>query len=314
MTADVWVLDRLRPEWESIALCAALHERDVEAEIVDWSTLAPGGTMAEFYRDGDPVRPPRLALVRSRVLTRHTEGDAAMLYDWLSCLEGAGVRLVNDVASLRRCQNKVWQAAVLASAGVPVPQTRAVACLADVDRCLGDWGETVLKPVYGHASIDLVRIRPGGELAEAGSLLGVREEIVVWHLLRRYHWICAQRFVPNPGRDLRVIVIDSWVASCHYRSSTAPDGDVKSLLHPYRREPAQVTEEIERISMNVVDVLGLDIATIDLVESYDGPVVIEVNPTVSVWESLQGTPMDLTPSGITDSHACLLHDLLATVN
>jgi RimK family alpha-L-glutamate ligase len=303
MTQDIWILDRFDADWEDLMLQDALRARGLSVEIVDWSTLTPCGNDGGFCSKGERIRPPALALVRSRVLTRHTEGDLALLYDWLSLLEDMGIRLVNSLESIRHCQNKVRQAATLAKAGIPVPETTAIRTLGDLEHCLRFWGDVVIKPIYGHASIDLARLRADGDGSGNGSVLGIREEIVAWHLLEHYRILCAQRFIPNPGRDLRLVVIHNTIVSCHYRISTAPDKSIKSLLHPYQRVQVQLTPPIERLALRAVTALKLDLATIDLVEAEEGPIIIEVNPTVSVWRPLERTTMDFTQSGITEFHA-----------
>jgi tetrahydromethanopterin:alpha-L-glutamate ligase len=306
---DVWILDRLQPDWEDRVLAEALRDRGLDTDIVDWAELRPEPESHRLVRGSEVVDPPRVAVVRSRVLTRHTGSDVALLYDWLGYLEESEVRVVNRPWSIQRCQNKVWQAAALRSARVPVPPTRLASSLADVEAYLEEWQDVVLKPIYGHASVDLTRVRIGGELAEDGSLLGVREEIAVWHLLDRYGAVCAQRFVENRNRDVRIVVVGPGVVSCHYRLSTAPDGKVKDLLHPYDRQPAPLDDELERIAHAATEALELELATIDLVEGCDGPVVIEVNPTVSLWQPLVGA-LDLTETGITCAHADLVCTLL----
>jgi tetrahydromethanopterin:alpha-L-glutamate ligase len=307
---DVWILDRLQPDWEDRVLAEALGDRGFEVEIVDWAELRPEPESHRLLHASAAVDPPRVAVVRSRVLTRHTGSDVALLYDWLDYLEECGVRVVNRVSSIRRCQNKVWQAAALRRAGVPVPPTRLASSSADVEACLEEWQDIVLKPIYGHASVDLTRVRVGGELPEERSLLGVREEIAVWHLLERYGVVCAQKFIENRARDVRLVVIGCEVVSCHYRLGTGPDGKVKDLLHPYAREPAVLERELEAITCTAMEALELELATIDLVEGRDGPVLIEVNPTVSIWQPLVDA-LDLTESGITEAHAELVGSLLA---
>lgn len=57
-------------------------------------------------------------------MTRHREGDLALLYDWFDLLEYRGVRLVNTNRALRATQNKVGQA--LRLAGFSRPFCRAI--------------------------------------------------------------------------------------------------------------------------------------------------------------------------------------------
>ena len=310
MGESVWLLDRVQSDWEVDTLCAGLADRGIDSERVDWGEILPHGSPPGFAGPRGIREAPALAVVTARVLTRHTEGDLALLYDWLAMLEESGTRLVNPVASLRVCQNKIRQAATLAAAGVPVPETRAVRSAADVERCLADWGDVIVKPITGHASVDVIRLVPAGGGGQPGSLLGLREDIVLWHWLKRHHVLCAQKFVENPGRDLRAVVIGDQVASCHFHISTAPDGSVRSLLHPLRWAPAPLTGELAELLVTSVRALGLDLATIDVVEGPDGPVVIEVNPTVSRWEPVEGTELDLTPGGLTAAQVELITGLL----
>ena len=310
MGESVWLLDRIQSDWEVDTLRTALSAEGIQAERVDWAEIQPYGVPPGFSGPEGRREAPDLAVVTARVLTRHTEGDVALLYDWLTMLEQRGTRLVNPVGALRVCQNKVWQAATLAEAEIPVPPTRAVRSAEDVEGCLADWDDVIVKPITGHASVDVIRLVSGARGGQQGSLLGLREDIVLWHWLRRHQVLCAQKFVENPGRDLRAVVIGDQVASCHYHISTAPDGSVRSLLHPLRWAPALLTGDLERLLVKCVSALGLDLATIDLVEGPDGPVVIEVNPTVSRWEPVEGTELDLTPRGITTAQVELITGLL----
>ncbi|MFD7161136.1 RimK family alpha-L-glutamate ligase [Kribbella sp. NPDC059898] len=314
MTArdDVWFLDRFSKSWENLALCAALAERGLRARIVDWDNLAVSGGIAGAVRDGRPVTAPRLAVVKSRVITRRSTGDLALIYDELEALEEAGTRISNPSAAIRRCRNKLRQAAILARAGLPVPETRSVSSQDEIQACMKDWGEVVLKPIWGHASLDVVRMRPGGRGIEEGTVLGIREEIASWHLLEHHKTLCAQPFVPNPARDLRVVVIGSTIAAADYHISTSPDGAVRHFLYPLKVERAPITPALEEIVLGAVAALGLDAAVIDLVESSSGPVIIEVNEGLTVWRTVEGTGHDRTPHGFTALIADQLADLAAS--
>lgn len=297
--ADLWLLDRFSHSWENRAIHDEMTRRGHVAEIVDWDTLTPMGGGVGLLRDGSAAEPPYLAIVKSRVFTRCPVGDLALVYDGLEALTDLGTRVLNSPSAIRRGRNKLRQAGTLARAGLPVPATRAIRSEADIERCMADWGEIVLKPVWGHASVDVTRMRPNGRLAEPGTLLGIREEIIAWHLLERYHLLCAQEFIPNPGRDLRVTVIGPVIASCIYHVSTAPDGSVRHSLYPLRVQQAKLTREIADIAHGATSALELDFAILDLVEGPDGLVIVEVNQGLSVWRDLEHTDFDLTPGGYT---------------
>jgi tetrahydromethanopterin:alpha-L-glutamate ligase len=306
---DVWILDRYDWSREMTALCQALRQRGLKADIVDWGCLTPGGNPAGFLKDGVPCAVPKAALVESRVYTRHTEGDLSLVYDWLDALAAEGTRLCNPASAIRTARNKLRQAAILSGQGLPVPPTAAVRSQADLERCLADWGDVVIKPVVGHASIDVTRMRADGPGAADGSRLGLREEIVSWHLLQEHHVLLAQPYVANPGRDLRIAVIGDSVAACVYHVSTAPDLTVRHFLYPLRWEKAPLTTELRDIALGATAALGLHIAVLDLLEGPDGPVIIEVNCSGSVWSRIEGTEMDLTEHGMTS----LIADHLAAL-
>ena len=311
MSGKIWILDKAYEDGEMIALRQALASRGVEVERVDWDTIHP--RIINARQDGSPVlrNLPEVALVNARIFTKHSRGDMALLYDWLEMLERCGVRLVNSMQSLRRTHNKVLQADILSEAAIPVPPTRLVESPEDVQRCMEEWGEVMIKPVMGHSSVDVVKLIPKDYQASGppGTPFGIREDIVLWHWFHKHQVLCAQQFIDNPGRDVRAIVVAGVVASCTYNISTAPDGSVRSLLHPARREPAALTPELERIFIGSVKALDLDISCVDLVEGPDGPVVIEVNPALSRWQPIEGTDADLTRHGITASQADLLASL-----
>ncbi|MGH3632567.1 MAG: ATP-grasp domain-containing protein [Mycobacterium sp.] len=312
--ADIWFLDRFSETWENKALCVELTKRGYQAEIVDWEHLALSGDRADIVREGISCDAPRVAVVKSRVTTRRPDNALALIYDGLDALADAGTRFSNSPAAIRRCDNKLRQAAVLAKAGLPVPPTRAVRTQADIEYCMTDWSDIVLKPVWGHASIDVTRMRPGGRLAELGSLLGIREEIVSWHLLERYRILCAQPFVDNPGRNLRITVIGSEIASCVYHVSTSPDKKVSHFLFPLKVENATRTAEIDRITHAALAALDLDFAIIEMVEGSSGPVLIEVNEGLPVYRNIENTEYDLTPHGYTMLIADQLEKLITDRN
>lgn len=309
MAKKIWNLDKGYEDGEMRALGRAVADLGAEFQRVDWDSFYPRVVNGEVGDDSELL--PDVALVNARIFTKHSAGDMALLYDWLGLLERRGVRLVNTARSLQRTHNKVAQAGLLADAGIPVPPTRLAQSPEDVQSCMETWGDVMIKPVMGNSSIDVVKFIPKSYSASGppNTPFGIREDIVLWNWLQRHQVLCVQKFIENPGRDIRAIVVGGVVASCTYNISTARDGSVRSLLHPSRRTAATLTPELERILVDAVAALELDISCVDLVEGPDGPVVIEVNPALSRWEPIEGTDADLTSDGITAVQATLLCDL-----
>ncbi|MBD0673112.1 hypothetical protein BU198_20945 [Streptomyces sp. CBMA156] len=303
----MWIVGRGEGNAEMRTLCEELGGRGLRAEVVDWEGLTPSCAPPGALRANGDFEVPRLAVIGSRVFTRQPAAGLAGLQSALGLLEDAGARLVNSLASLTAYRNKLRQVAALGAAGLPVPPTRAARSVAQVDACVGAWQDVVVKPSYGHASLDVVRLR-----AKERGGLGERSGMLVWHLLDRHEMLCVQQFVANPGRDLRVLVIGGRVAACYYHASTAPDGDTHHPLYPFRWERAELDPRVEELALRAVAVLGFDVASLDLLEGPDGPVLIEVNPSISYWASVNRTEHDRTPEGITRAYVDLLCERLAT--
>ncbi|OPC77026.1 hypothetical protein B4N89_41360 [Embleya scabrispora] len=314
-TADVWILDRTDSVGTTDgtrALGAELTKRGLRVEAVDWESLTPSCLPAGVLRQDGRFEVPRLAVVCSRVLTRHAPGHLADEFAWLGLLDEAGTRLVNPLRGLGAYHNKIRQVAALAAVGLPVPPTRVARTPEDVDACLAQWRDVVVKPPHGHASVDILRLRAAGPDSPHPGGLGTRTGILVWHLLQRHRALCVQRYVANPGRDLRIVVIGSRVVACYYHVNTAPDGNTHHPLYPHGWAAAELPPGAEELALRATRTLGLDVASLDLLEGPDGPVIIEVNPSLSAWSSIERTEHDRSPHGITHAYADLLCDLLGS--
>ena len=301
---DVVVLDRFAPGREEEDLLARLRREGLGAEWLDWAWLSIQASPNRLLLNGRPIEPPAVAVVRSRIWTRHTAGELALLFDWLDALAELGTRLVNEAGAVRTAKNKVLAAFRLCAAGLPVPSARVAHELVDLGRALDDWDEIVVKPTHGHSAVDMVRFpRQQSRDPDVPGGLTSLQEIISWHLLRQYGALCAQEYVPNPGRDVRVIVVGEDVVSANYRIALAPTGEVKNVLHGYREEPAEFTAELDHVARESCRVLGLDCAAIDMLEGRDGLTVVEVNPTVASWSDIDAAGLHRTSHGVGEAFA-----------
>lgn len=301
---DVVILDRFAPGREEEDLLMRLRKEGLAAEWLDWAWFSIQANPNGVLVNGEPLAPPAVAVVRSRIWTRHTAGDLALVFDWLEALGDLGTRLINEAGAVRVAKNKVSSAFRLCAAGVPVPSARVVHELTEIGAALDAWGEAVVKPTHGHSAVDMVRFpRQQSRDPDVPGGLTSLQEIISWHLLQQYGALCAQEYVRNPGRDVRVIVVGSEVVSCNYRIALAPTGEVKNVLHGYREEAAECTDELEHVARECCRVLGLDCAAIDMLEGPDGLTVIEVNPTVASWSDIDAAGLHRTSHGVGDAFA-----------
>jgi tetrahydromethanopterin:alpha-L-glutamate ligase len=305
---ELVIFDRFGPGREEDDLRRRMLERGVRTEWVDWADVRLSVAPNRLIVGGAEMPLPRVAVLRSRVWTRHTAGDLAVLYDWLQALAELGVRLIPTVEALRTAKNKILSAARLHAAGVRVPPATTVHEVTEVGPLLDRWPEVMLKPVYGHSAVDVIRFRrqPSADPDIPGGLTSY-QEILSWHQLESHGVLGVQAFVPNPGHDLRVLCVGTRIVSATRRIALSPTGEIKTTLYGYSEELADITPELSDLAGTAGRVLGLDYAAMDVLEGPDGLTVIEVNPTISSWCSADRDGMHQTPQGVGEEVAEMVH-------
>jgi len=281
----VWVLDRGEPDWEARELITEAGRRGHEACFVGLDILE--ASSAGLVVRGVPVEIPEHVFVRSQVFTRSTRAGRAADLAILSLLESLGARLVSSAASTQLCANKLTLSAMLGAHGLPTPETRAVRTLSQVKELGCRWPAFVVKPVYGHASIDVFGVGvvprgPDGDLNE-------RELIHVHHLLANHGELVAQELVyarEEAFTTARVCLIGTTLAAAYslHATATMPDWPGKTIPALERHVLADLVR-LEAVARAAQSALDLASCTVDLVAIDGQYLVIEVNPMVSVWES-----------------------------
>jgi len=88
--------------------------------------------------------------------------------------------------------------------------------------------------------------------------------------------IIQQFLVEGAGRDFRAFVVGDKVVATMMR--TAPQGEFRSNIHRGGEgNRVRLSKAHEKTAIQAAKVLGLEIAGVDLMESHEGPMVIEVN-------------------------------------
>jgi len=101
----------------------------------------------------------------------------------------------------------------------------------------------------------------------------------------------VQEFIKEAGgNDIRVLVVGGKVVASMLR--TGRMGDFRANLHRGgKAETVVITDEEARTAVRSAEVLGLNVAGVDLLRSNRGPVVLEVNssPGIEGMEQASGT-------------------------
>jgi ribosomal protein S6--L-glutamate ligase len=187
------------------------------------------------------------------VLKTVSEGPGLTLLD---AAGAAGVTTVNDYRAIRLARDKAVAAVRARAAGIPFPKTYFASRTALLDQIPADMYPLVIKPNNGSSLKDVYRVDTPEELAQLDIDDRTR--------------MLAQPYLPNPGYDLKLYNTGDEVFATVKRSPLHPGAEVVE-------EQITVTAELRELALAVGRAFGLDIYGIDVVETPDGYVVLDVN-------------------------------------
>jgi ribosomal protein S6--L-glutamate ligase len=179
-----------------------------------------------------------------------------------------GVKVVNGSQAIGESRDKMRCLQVLTEAGLEVPRSALVRTY----RGLRSAVETVrgmpvvLKVLQGTQGVGVMIVHSPISLGSVVETLhGLEQDVIV------------QQFIAEgAGRDYRAFVIGNQVVAAMMR--TAPEGEFRSNIHRGGEgKLVKLPRDYERSAIKAAQVLGLHIAGVDLMESVDGPLVLEVN-------------------------------------
>lgn len=184
--------------------------------------------------------------------------------DILSAIEEYNIKLINSRQSLEIASDKFLTSLYLEKYNIPTPKT--IICENSEDalnsfEILG--GDMVLKPLYGSKGIGVTRIN---DKAFA--------ENVIYSLGRLNEVFYLQEFVEHFNRDIRILIIGNEAIAGMYRVSD----NWKTNIHAgARMEPLELTNELIKLAIKTARVTKTEIAGVDIIESDQGLMVLEVN-------------------------------------
>lgn len=192
--------------------------------------------------------------------------------------EQMGVIVLNPSLSIEQSRDKLRASQLMADAGVPIPVTAHVASTSDVDSALARVGGVpcVVKTTEG---------TQGSGVFLARNYPQVRQ--LVSQMLERGMKPLVQKYIEEShGRDIRVLVVGGKVAAAMRRRASG--SEFRSNFHLGGSvERVQLNEEYVSVALSAANILGMDIAGVDLLESSSGPLVLEVNSSPGL-EGIEG--------------------------
>jgi ribosomal protein S6--L-glutamate ligase len=110
--------------------------------------------------------------------------------------------------------------------------------------------------------------------------------------------ILVQEFIKEAGgTDIRALVVGGRVVASMMRSGRI--GDFRSNLHRGGKADAvTISEEERRTAIRSAEVLGLNVAGVDMLRSKRGPLVVEVNSSPGIEGMEQASSADVAAAMI----------------
>jgi len=194
--------------------------------------------------------------------------------DLLHRLQRLGMLIINPPLSIERSVDKYHTLALLAELGLPVPQTVVTENREEALRAFHELGgDVVIKPLFGSRGIGSTRVSDP-DVAER-----------LFRAIAFYHGVIyLQKFLPHGISDVRAFVVGKRVIAAMHRVLASNWKTNVSL--GAKPVALNLSEELERLAVKAAEVIGCKIAGVDILESDDGPVIIELNSQPG-WRGLQ---------------------------
>lgn len=188
----------------------------------------------------------------------------------LEFIENLGIRTVNSARSSILCNNKTLTTQILEKNNLPVPETVLAFSQEQALAAAKKIGfPVVVKPVWGSWG-RLISKADTYEALEAilehKAALGSPQHSIFY----------LQKFIFKPGRDIRVFIVGGKAIAAMYRVSEHWLTNTAKGAVPQHME---LNKEIAQLVEKAAEVLGVEIAGVDLVEYEKGYLFFEINAT-----------------------------------
>ncbi len=175
---------------------------------------------------------------------------------------------VNGSEPIGNSRDKLTCLQILGSAGLKVPATVLTGSMKGLRAAVDAVGgmPVVLKVLEGTQGVGVMLVH---------SPVSLKSVLDTLHSLNQD--VLMQRFVAEgAGRDYRALVVGNRVIAAMMR--TAPEGEFRSNIHRGGEgRLVKLSPAYQQAAIRAAKVLGLEIAGVDLMESQEGPLIIEVN-------------------------------------
>ena len=183
-----------------------------------------------------------------------------------------------SITGLITARNKYLALQALYGAGVRIPESVLIASRNKNEEPMEYLSPPlVMKLLSGTQGVGVMRVR---DAKEAGPIIDTLSELD--------QMICLQKFLPNPGEDIRVFVTDGEIVGAMKRKAAPHEwrSNIHMGGHGVAHKPSKAEAET---AVKAAEAVGVEIAGVDLISVENKPYVIEVNASPGFRGLLEAT-------------------------
>ena len=269
----IGVVTRNANSWSSTQLREALTRSRVSHVCFSFSQLTAHVGCRPYlnFRNVDLLEELDGLIIRP--IGRGSLEEIVFRMDLLYKVQRAGLYVLNPPEAIEHCVDKYDILAILEENGIPVPRTAVTENIGVALKAFKELGEdVVVKPLFGSRGVGATRIKDS-EIAST-----------VFRAITSYHGIIyLQEFVPHGSSDIRAFVIGGRMVAAMRRVA---HGWKTNYSQGARPELIELDRSLEDLAVKSARAIECKVAGVDVLESPEGPVVVEVNSQPG-WKGLQ---------------------------
>lgn len=259
------VLSRKPNLYSTKRLIEAAHARNHEADVIDTLRCYMNITSSQptIHYKGKEL--DHYDAVIPRIGASITFYGAAVLRQF----EARGLFCLNDSVGITRARDKLRSLQILSKKGVGLPITGFAHSLDEIQDLIKMVGgpPIVIKFLEGTQGIGVILC----ETAKAArsvleAFMGLKVNIMVQEYIK-----------DSEGVDIRCFVVGGKVIASIKRQAQSPEEFRSNLHRGGKAIPSDITEEEKKMAITATNVMGLNIAGVDIIRSSRGPLIMEVN-------------------------------------
>lgn len=184
-------------------------------------------------------------------------------------LETMGVFCVNDSVAITRGRDKLRCLQLLSKKGIGLPVTGFAHSLDEIKDLIKMVGgpPLVIKFLEGTQGIGVILVETSKAARSVlEAFLGLKVNIMVQEYIKE-----------AGGTDIRCFVVGDQVVASIKREAKSSEEFRSNLHRGGVASPVDITPEERNMAIRAAQIIGLNVAGVDIVRSHRGPLIIEVN-------------------------------------